>query len=189
MSKKAVTTTKVLTKAQPTKTNELALVKVADTMLISKEAITDAVKASTTDDLHRVSKLVKSFVTVFEPVAKEEVKNRIQAAGTKSIETAEGKIQLISRANVTVDEEKIRKILIANNIDPTICFTPDYIVITKDVELLETLETNGAIMKSFKFDYDSMKSNVLDNPGISDDIKKACSAYIATSTTEYLRGF
>ena len=156
---------------------------------IDEVAIRNVVKTSSVDDLHRVSKVLNFFKGIFDDAAKSRIKTLMIEGDQKALETETGKITLVTRNDVATDEEKLRSVLINNDLDESLCFTPEYVVISKNQTLLDELVKKGVLLKSYKFDYKAFVANVENSKTMPEEVLAACSNYIVKSETKYLKGF
>lgn len=133
-------------------TNSLVKFFPSGSLDLTKKEIKSVVASSTLNDVHTTYAKMKSFLALFE----EEVKNHFLSVGKKlkakdqKIVTDLGEITVVSRDNITAEEEKIEKYIDKNGIPDTEIFDIKYEVVTSNEKVLTQLMEKGYIVKTKK---------------------------------------
>ena len=116
---------------------------------IQKKQLSDVVKTTETNELHRMFAKLNGFMAMLTDLVKIEFIKRAQKKAGKVVSEI-GEITVHTRNNYTYNDEKIKDFLESKDLALGHVFDTEYVVITRNAKTIETLLEKGVIAESLK---------------------------------------
>lgn len=126
----------------------LALIVPEKDLDIQKKRLSDVVKTTETNELHRMFAKLNGFMAMLTDLVKTEFIKRASKKGKVVSEI--GEITVHTRNNYTYDDEKIRAFLEEKDLSLSQIFDKGYVVITQNPKTIEMLIDKGVIAETLK---------------------------------------